>query len=46
MGQHGRNHLAPFGLGLEDGFQVIFFRNVDRVFHECAAIKFIWEYSL
>ena len=25
MGQHGGNHVTPFGLGLEDGFQVISF---------------------
>ena len=41
MGQHGGNHLTPFGLGFEDGFQVIFFRSVDGVFHGCTANKFI-----
>ena len=33
VGQRGRNHLVALGLGLQDGLEVVLFRNVDGVFH-------------
>src|ERR1019366_9576696 len=39
MRQQRRNHLAPLGLSLQDGLQVVLFRNVDRVFHRGVAIS-------
>jgi hypothetical protein len=33
MRERGRNHLEAFGVGLKNGLQVVFLRDVDGVFH-------------
>ena len=41
--KRGGNHLEALGVGLENGLQVVFLRNVDGVFHGCAENQSIAE---